>query len=334
VKILLSKLHNTSANLLLTPTLRQIKNNFPSSEIWMLTRAGSETILDGCLDIDELRLIQQDEKGKILGISEWFASIALLQELRQQHFDVVFDLSENSASHWLCALSGAKQIVSSSLSMDQNVWLRSFFHKDSISHSEWGTKHSVERDFLLVNEHVKLGHKLPNLTFDKSCYQYWSEPLLEHRFIVFHPNSDLESSMWTVDRWIALGKYLIRRDYAVIVSSGQDQKSHDLAKRITHELGKGAVATPMALTWGQWAGLLHQADTLITVDSTLVYLSAACQCSVIALYGQTSVSLCHPWQVEYQLIFPDNRYSDFDPLTQSVKHIQLHQVQEACQALF
>jgi len=55
MKILLIKLKNIGDVLIMTPAIRGIRERHPEARISVLVRAGTEGILAGCKDIDEVQ---------------------------------------------------------------------------------------------------------------------------------------------------------------------------------------------------------------------------------------------------------------------------------------
>ena len=51
--------------LILTPTLRAVKQAYPQAEIWVLIRRGSEGILAGCPEIDRILTMAGPDDRKL-----------------------------------------------------------------------------------------------------------------------------------------------------------------------------------------------------------------------------------------------------------------------------
>ena len=113
MRLLFIKLKHIGDALLLTPTLRAVRETYPQSEIWVVVRQGTEGILEGCPYMDRLITASSPEKGR-RGLMDRVRQIQMTWKLRQEHFDYAFELSDGDRGRWLAGLSGAKERVATS----------------------------------------------------------------------------------------------------------------------------------------------------------------------------------------------------------------------------
>ncbi|MDD5518982.1 MAG: GT4 family glycosyltransferase PelF [Candidatus Omnitrophica bacterium] len=99
-KLLIIKLSSLGDIILSTPGLRAIREKFPRHKISFLVGEEAKEALLRCPYIDELLVVDLKNKDKglkgLLGIG---------RVLRKKNFDLVIDLQNNRASHWLSFLS-------------------------------------------------------------------------------------------------------------------------------------------------------------------------------------------------------------------------------------
>lgn len=111
--------------------------------------------------------------------------------------------------------------------------------------------------------------------------------------IVLHPfpgGSGKEYKEWPLERWSELGKWLILQDRLVLISGGAEDRVR--AEYLAEELRKiGGQAKSLAgkYSLGEMAGLLQQAQVVISVNTGIMHLAAAVGATVVALHGPTSL---------------------------------------------
>jgi ADP-heptose:LPS heptosyltransferase len=87
--VLIIKLRYIGDVLLATPTLRAIKTARPDARVTMMVNRGSEDVLSGNSDLDEIMVL---DKGSLA--AQW----RLIVGLRRRRFDTVIDLTD---SDWI-----------------------------------------------------------------------------------------------------------------------------------------------------------------------------------------------------------------------------------------
>ena len=100
MKILLAKLNHLGDTLLLTPTTRFLKEQFPAGEIDVLVRAGCEEVLCGNPDIRQICSIGGPDK-----IKNVFRNA---RGLLLRRYDYAFDLSDSGRAKFWILLSAAR----------------------------------------------------------------------------------------------------------------------------------------------------------------------------------------------------------------------------------
>ena len=96
--ILVIKLRYIGDVLLATPVLRALRDRFPDTHLTMAVNRGTEAILDGNTDVNEVFVVDRGRPG-----TQW----RLMRELRRRRFDCVVDLTDSDRSAILARLSGA-----------------------------------------------------------------------------------------------------------------------------------------------------------------------------------------------------------------------------------
>lgn len=304
LKLLFIKLKHIGDALILTPTLRAVRDHYPQSRIWVVTRKGCESILQGCTAWNELRTTAAaPEAGKRLKMG-WVKDALLLKELRRQRFDHAFELSDGDRGRWLAALSGSRHATMNTTYYPlKGIWKRVM---DRPSHTSWAGRHRVEKDFLTVRDALDLPESPPAMEFQPSRMQPTPELESLKDPVILHPGTRWIRKTWPRERWIQLGRRILDAGIPVVISAGPDPQEIELADAMLETWGRPAHArsTLGRCSWAQLAGLLSRARLFIGVDTAAMHLAAACGTPSVALFGPSIVSQWSPWKVDATLFTP------------------------------
>lgn len=106
-------------------------------------------------------------------------------------------------------------------------------------------------------------------------------------YVIFHPwPSGLKSELkeWPEERWIALGQFLLKNDFAVFITGGHSDviDSERLARQI------GAISLAGKTTFETLAAYIAGAHCVISVNTGIMHFAACFTTPLIALNGPTS----------------------------------------------
>lgn len=332
MKILLIKLKNLGDTLLLTPVISGIKQRYPHSHVTALVRSGTESMLAGCPDVDEVLVSAAPEKNRRKKNGLLQALNTVLQ-IRKRSFDWVFELTDGSRGRWFTCLSRSTNRVTSEHGRPIPWYFKiGFTHLSSMN---WHLMHRVEKDYRIVSEFLKLSDEVPPLVF----HAPEGRDLLvseQRPYVIMHPVSRWKRKAWPAERWLTVGRALIERGYICVLSSGPDAEEASLTEELGRMLGPNAVVTHGQRTWPEMARLLRGASLYVGLDTAAMHLAAASQCSIVALFGPSIEHHWHPWRSHYEIVSPGGllhwNYPEFiyDAEKRSMQDIQITDVLAAC----
>lgn len=297
MKILLIKLKNIGDVLIMTPAIRGIRERHPEAHISVLVRAGTEGILAGCKDIDEILVSAAPEKEK-RGFG-WWTDLKNMIHIRTSGFDWVFELGDGDRGRWVTRFSGGKHRIASRWGWVVPKHFQKAF--TATSTQDWQMMHRVEKDYRLVSEFLPLGENVPPLVFDAP---EGVDPLVADgaEYVVMHPVSRWKRKAWPVERWITVGQWLAAKGLRCVVSSGPDPVEIEMAQEITRALGENACCTNGEKSWSELARLIRGARLFAGLDTAAMHLAAACQTPVVALFAQSIESHWGPWKCRHEIV--------------------------------
>jgi len=300
MRILLVKLKHHGDALLLTPTLAALRTHYPSAEIWVVVRSGSEGILAGCPAIDRLLTSAAPERSK-RNPFDWLNDFKLLRELRRQHFDYAFELTHGDRGRLLTGWSGARFRCANDAVYGVPIFWRPWFNK--LSTHNWTNEHQVEANFYFVNEFLPFKvNEPPPLVFNRAAVRPCGLSGKLTEYIVIHPGARWQRKRWPAEKWIQCGRELLKLSPQLVISVGPDDDEVQLGDALAAALGPQAISTRGQLSWAQLAGLLYGAKLFVGVDTAAMHLAAACQCPIVALFAASVAKHWRPWRVRHQLV--------------------------------
>lgn len=304
MKILLAKLNHLGDTLLLTPTIRFLKERFPDAEIDALVRAGCEDMLRGNPDLHQILTIARPEKNQ----RKFSTSLAEFKRnashLLLRRYDYAFDLSHSDRAKLWILLSGAR-IRGINDGYRSIGWKKSLFNR--VSYFEWGPQHQVLRDFRTVTDVLGVEANPGSLHFYPQATRSELIKLIpglreSKSYVVIHPASRWAFKQWLPERWAAVADHFHSKlGLQVVFSCGPAARETEMVQEILKQSQQPHLQTGGKLSLHQLGLLTQQARFFAGVDTVAMHLAAAVQTPVVALFGPSSEWSWHPWAVPHEL---------------------------------
>jgi ADP-heptose:LPS heptosyltransferase len=207
MRLLFIKLKHIGDALLLTPTLTAARAAYPQAQIWVVVRRGSEGILAGCPAIDRV-LVSAAPETSGRNTFDWLNDLKLLREIRRQHFDYAFELTQGDRGRLLAAWSSAQFRCANDGVYRVPIFWRPWFNK--LSTHDWRNEHQVEANFQLVNEFLPLGvSEPPPLVFERARTKPCDLGVKLADYIVIHPGTRWQRKRWPLEKWVEAARGLL-----------------------------------------------------------------------------------------------------------------------------
>ena len=331
MRLLFVKLKHIGDSLLLTPTLAAARQAYPQAEIRVVVRRGCESILAGCSAIDRVHITAAPEARNRSPAGDVLRDVNLLLELRRWQPDYAFELGGGGRGRLLACLSGARLRYGQDTGHPVALGWRKCFQ--AFSKPDGHLRHRAEQDYEVVNQFLPLVKDVPPLVFEAAKAAPWPPATSLPSFAVIHPGTRWVRKRWPVAQWIELGHWLLPRVPHLIISAGPDPEEIQSSQHIQSALGNRVLTTAGQTSWAQLASLLYRARLFVGVDTAAMHLAAACQCPVVAIFGETSPVEWHPWKVRHRLVMASPETRAGVPRERLTALVQTNEVITACEAL-
>jgi heptosyltransferase-3 len=300
-RILVIKLRHIGDVLLTVPVFRALKETFPDADISALVNSGTEDVLRGNPLVDEVILMDRGIKG-LPFITRYAKEIAFLKNIRAKGFDMTVDLTGGDRAAVISLASGAGYRLGW-MSRNGFIGKRHFY---THLYRPDGSSHMVLQN-LEVLKHS--GISTENLRIDFSIPEDARNSvkgILDRDnpkgIVHIHPTSRWLFKCWRDEYMAEVIMWLLDNGNTVIVTSSNDRKEREKAKRILSNIHsrfsrKGSRLLDLCgkTTIKQLAAISEASDLFLGVDSAPMHIAAAVGTPVIALFGPSGAFSWGPW---------------------------------------
>ncbi|HSF68570.1 MAG TPA: putative lipopolysaccharide heptosyltransferase III [Nitrospiraceae bacterium] len=265
--------------LLATPTARAIKVARPDVRVTMLVNRGTEDVLHGNPNMDEIMTVDRRSLA---------AQLRFVAGLRRRRFDTVIDLTDGDRPAFLSWFSGAP------VRIGFNDWHcprgRLYTH---IVRSGTG-QHRIDRDLEAlkpVNIHAASKDLQLWLTKDEedSADQLLNQLDIKRSrpIVILQPGARYWFKAWPPERFAELADGLTSQYGCQVLIGGSSQEG-DLAQQIRQMAKSRPIIMAGRTTIRQFAAIARKAALFIGNDSGAMHIASAVGTPVVGLFGPTS----------------------------------------------
>jgi lipopolysaccharide heptosyltransferase III len=282
-KILVIKLRAIGDVILATPVLENLWQAFPQAQIDFLTEKPCAPIVEGHPAIHEVLVLDRRQKG---------ASRALVRQVRQRHYDAVFDLFGNPRSAVLTWLSGAPTRIGFLFRGRKYAYnLKVEPRGDRVHEVEFNLDALRALQIPIVTRQL---HVAVNAESENFAAQFWRENNLEDRLVIgLNASGGWYTKRWPLESFARLGDRLHRELNAVVLLLWGPGELEEV-KTIAQMMQAPSLLAP-STSLKQLAALLSRLILLVSNDSGPLHLAAAMGTRVVGIYGPTRPDLQGPW---------------------------------------
>ncbi|MEO0471708.1 MAG: glycosyltransferase family 9 protein [Bacteroidota bacterium] len=195
---------------LATPLVEKLNTFCPEMELHFLLRKGNEGLLDGHPLIDRL-LIFDKKQHKFKNL------LRLLQEIRQEKYDLIINVQRFAATGFLTAFSGAKERIGFRKNPFSFLFTKAFLHQIS---AEDQHQHEVKRNLQLITHLTDDSFVRPKLyptAKDRSAFSP------EKPYFCIAPASVWFTKQLPAPKWIELIRQLPADHHIYLLGAKGDQ---------------------------------------------------------------------------------------------------------------
>ena len=278
--VLIIKLRYIGDVLLATPTVRAIKAARPDVRVTMMVNRGTEDVLSGNPDLDEIMVL---DKGSLAAQSR------LIAGLRARQFDTVIDLTDGDRSAFLTRISGAPVRIGFN---DEHRWRGRYYTE--VVQPVPGVRHRIDRDLeALKPMNIQAGSQNPQLWLspeeEKSAEQLLDELGIQRSqsMVILQPGARYWFKAWPPERFAELADRLISQYGCQVLIGGSDQDI-GLAQQIQQMAKSALIIMAGRTSIKQFAAIASKSALFVGSDSGAMHIATAVGTPVVALFGPSN----------------------------------------------
>ena len=306
MNILVIKLRHLGDVLITTPTLSALKQAYPDAGITMVVNAGTEVMVEGNPDVEEV--IPLDREGNGNGRSGFSSNLNLIRELRKKHFDLSIDFTIGDRGAFLSLLAGAPQRIGFKPKKAKQWWW-SLAYTRTIPQPR-PNRHVVDSHLdavrLLGLSPGRTGLKFTWQSRDEDQVKTWlNGPGFDERepYLVVHPTSRWMFKTWRLEGYARVID-AIQGDLGrpVVITSGPGKMETEAVQSILSRCRTRPLDLSGRLDLKQLGCLIAGASAFFGVDSAPMHIAAAVGTPVVALFGPSGDIMWGPWGRGHRVI--------------------------------
>ena len=276
-KILVIKLRYLGDVLLCTPVLRALRQKYPNAQLVCLVNPGTEEILRGNPDIDEILLLPR---------TDVLSQVRFFREIRSQGFDCVLDLTDGDRSAIITAISGASMKIGFN---QENRWRGALYshcireNSDSMHMIEY---HGKALSILGVHGELDQPRLCASAKDEEAAQRLLEEAQLTNcAWVMIHPTARYWFKAWPPERFAELCDGLAKKQVPVmLVGNHKDMEVGAQIQRLAEHKPISLMGRTGVL---ELAALMKHCSLFIGNDGGPMHIAAAVGCPVLALFGPT-----------------------------------------------
>jgi heptosyltransferase-2 len=279
-RILIIRFSSIGDILMTTPVIRAIRKKFPDANIHYLTKAKFKEAIEQHPDLNKVWLLE----GKLAPI---------LQELKEQSFDLILDLHDSIRS----------RLVRFQLGVPFRVYPKKAFQRWKYTKLKWGLpdpRHTVQKylstlqDWGIMDDGLGLDFPIRPEVLLNVKEKIQDLGLLEGKYLAIALGGSHETKKWPTDYYIRL---LNSYPHKVVLLGGS---AEILAGRAIQEACGQVINLTGKTTLEESGAWLKLSLGVVTHDTGLMHISAALQQKVLVIWGNTSPELgMYPWRTPH-----------------------------------
>lgn len=258
-------------NLLLSPSIKKIRDTFKDAEIDIVVGSQAVEFAVGNPWFSRYYILQE---GK--GLKRFVNTVRLFNELKGKRYDVIVDFKNSLLSFFI---RGKYRLT---------FFLREFF-------SEKTYTHEAERilNFLapFFGKEGNISLYFPVSKKERNDIDVLLKALkikTSDRIVIFNPGGS-EKKRLSEEKFAEVGKTLLKSydSLKIMIIGANDEEN--VGRRIKEIINSESVMNLAGkLTLKQLAALLERASLIITNDTETLHLASAMKCPTVAIFGPTS----------------------------------------------
>lgn len=294
-KVLVVRLRSIGDTVLSTPSLIALRRFLPDAQIDILLEDWVAPVLDGLEIVDNVLAVSKHTKDRV----------KLARNLRQEEYDVAFNLHGGTTATFLIRASGAKHRVG------YKTYQYSFLYNHLLSSAKdfWDEEptHSAEHQLALlgfVGIPVKDRPKT-RLAVTQKASSYIESGIQDpkSKIALLHPVAAFDTKQWSTENFAKIAEYLYEKDFQIVAVA--TKKEREVLENL-EKLTKNSITTFDNLSLPEITALASRSSLFIGNDSGIAHIAAAVKTPSVVIFGSSNRNHWRPWtNGKHEIVYED-----------------------------
>ena len=222
-------------------------------------------------------------RRNLFSLNTWKQILNFVRSIRSEKYDLVIDAQGLFKSALILLLIRSNKKYGLDYASAREGWV-SIFYKNKIEVKKG--EHAIFRTKSLFGK--AFGYEPDYSNFSSNIEHNWVNNDSHDNTIVFLHGTTWKTKHWPDQYWRELAILLVKRGYKIYLPWGSDLEK---SRAIKISDGEENIKVLDKLTLSQLAFILTNSALVVSVDTGLSHLTAACNTPIISIYGPTSSQL-------------------------------------------
>lgn len=283
-KILIIRFSSIGDIVLASPLIRVLRTNFPKAQIDFLVKSKYAELVRFNHHLSSVIELKTAESKELR---------ALKEKIRQEQYDVIFDIHNSLRSRYLRMFSGAKVIAVIHKRVFERFMLIKFkwnFYKNAVPVAQRYLE--TAESFGLHDDGKGLEIFIPDETLFSVSLMMSKYRLDRYNTVVgIAPSAKHNTKMWLSERFAEVTLEAARTHHATVILFGSSEdisRCDEIAQYVNTSLGTdAAINLAGKLSLLETAAALDFCDVVLCNDTGIMHLAAARKRNLVAIFGPT-----------------------------------------------
>lgn len=286
-KVLVVKLRSIGDTVLATPSLIALRKFLPDAQIDILLEDWVAPVLDGFDIVDNVRSVRAGTRERLL----------MMRRLRNERYDVAFNLHGGTTSTFFTAASRARHRVG----WAEYQYSRLYNHLYSSAADFWKKpkNHSAEQQLALlgfagvpVNDRPKSRLTVTADAAAKVEHLLHVRGIDREKIALIHPAAAFATKQWQPQNFARVIEFLERSGlYSVLVAAPNERHVIEQVRSSTGAMFHGFCD----LSLPEITALAARSDLFVGNDSGIAHIAAAVDTPSVVIFGSSNRDHWRPW---------------------------------------
>ena len=286
-RVLVVRLRSIGDTVLATPSLIALKRFLPEAHIDILLEDWVAPVLDGFEFVDNVIIVGKDSRSRMR--TAW--------KLRQQRYDIAFNLHGGTTGTFFTAASGARHRVG--YAEYQYSFLYNHLLTDATDFWQKPKPHSAEQQlallgfigipvsndqktYLAVTEHAKL-------SIEKRLSSLIPHP---SSFALLHPAAAFATKTWAAENFATTAEFLDKKGFNIVAVA--TKKERNVLDTMIYASRVPIIAFD-DLSLPEITALASMSSIFVGNDSGIAHIAAAVDTPSVVVFGSSNRDNWRPW---------------------------------------